>query len=86
MIGFDFALPFGGAGFDGVAVNAELGETLAEGVGLECRAQIELKAIGQAPLRHRALEHAKRGFRVGGQADTGGDRQADTQGNHEALQ
>ena len=71
MVGFDFALPLGGSGFDGVAVDAELGEALAEGVRLERRALIELEAVGQSPLGHRALEHLERGWRVGGQGDAG---------------
>ncbi len=48
VVGFDFTLPLGGSGFDGVAVDAELGEALAEGVRLERRALIELEAIGQS--------------------------------------
>ena len=76
MIGFDFALPLRGTGLDRIAVDAELGEALAEGGGLERRALVELEAIGEPPHRAGALEHGDGRFGGWGVGEVAGECEA----------
>ena len=76
MVGLDLALGFGVTSPHVVAVHAAVSDAIAEGVAVECRAAIELHALGQAVAGGGLGERRDRGHRTLAGGDVGSEHGA----------